>query len=204
MVTEEMIAENLYLIKETMRFKVFRMPYAEDDNLYSAGLLGLYKASETYDDSRGKTFTTYARTCIRNEIITEVRRIKKYNSLVVQSLHEDCSTTDDMETIIVQDIIPSITRGSDEILLTKELQELVTNVVETLREKDAIIAMHYFGLRGYTVKKQSEIVNLLGIPKGSVSRIIKKVLSVVQPIVKNYLDNTDLTQVNYLYSLKLS
>lgn len=204
MVTEDMIAENLFLIKETMRFNIFKMPYSEEANLYSAGLLGLYKASETYDASRGKTFTTYARTCIRNEIITEVRRIKKYNSFVVQSLNEDCSVKSDKEPVFIQDMLPSNTQNSEDILLTKELQSLLTNIVSTLREKDATIAMHYFGLQGYTIKKQSEIVEITGIPKGSVSRIIKKILSLVQPIVRNYLDNVDLTHLSYLYSLKLA
>ncbi len=53
-----------------------RLPVSvSDDELYSAGMVGLMTASRSYDPSRGAEFKTYAYHRIRGAILDELRRL---------------------------------------------------------------------------------------------------------------------------------
>lgn len=66
------------------------IPHSERDDLYQEGLLGLLRAVRTYDSSYS-AFGTYASVCIKNSIISAVRRYRKqsdnilYDDLLVDS-----------------------------------------------------------------------------------------------------------------------
>ena len=55
--------------------------YRHDEDIVQSGMLGLCKAAEKYDESRGK-FSTYAGRCIRNEINQEFLRRKPHQGVV--------------------------------------------------------------------------------------------------------------------------
>ncbi|MFQ5505646.1 MAG: sigma-70 family RNA polymerase sigma factor [Planctomycetota bacterium] len=49
-------------------------PGIEKEDLYSAGVLGLMHAAESYDPTKGAIFKTYAYTIVRGAILDELRR----------------------------------------------------------------------------------------------------------------------------------
>ncbi|MEG0912246.1 MAG: sigma-70 family RNA polymerase sigma factor [Oscillospiraceae bacterium] len=53
----------------------------EQDDLVQEGLVGLFKAFETYDDSKGTQFSTYAITCIDNNIKTAIKQANRKKHL---------------------------------------------------------------------------------------------------------------------------
>jgi RNA polymerase sporulation-specific sigma factor len=55
--------------------------YRYDEDIVQSGMLGLCKAADKYDASRGK-FSTYAGRCIRNEINREFIRRKPHQNLI--------------------------------------------------------------------------------------------------------------------------
>lgn len=200
----DLIRENIFLINETLNSRFKTVADSEKDCLYSAGLLGLYKASESFDHSRGKSFTTYARTCVRNEMYSEVRNIQRRNNGVIASLDIDVSTREDSDSIYWVENIQSNSPSTEDNIILKELRSILTGIISTFREKDKLIAMHYLGLMGYTMKKQVDIVQILGFNKVEVSRSVKKALSIIRPVVENYLNNKDTNGVQYLYSIQSS
>jgi RNA polymerase sporulation-specific sigma factor len=94
------------LIMNSQRFVMFiarrffrpgaAYPFGNLDDLFSIGLIGLTKAANTFDLSRGKIFLTYAGHCIENEIMMEkrraTRRLKALGS--VGSLDEEIEVED--------------------------------------------------------------------------------------------------------------
>lgn len=48
------------------------------EDLISAGMLGFWKAVHTYAFDKGACFVTYASTCISNEMLQELKRVRKY------------------------------------------------------------------------------------------------------------------------------
>ena len=51
---------------------------AENDDLISVGSIGLIKAINTYDESKGTGLATYTARCIENEILMLLRANKKH------------------------------------------------------------------------------------------------------------------------------
>lgn len=61
--------------------------FVSDEDIKQEALLGLWRACETFDVNNGVKFMAYASTCIRNQILMEIRRRKKAKP-VVASLEE--------------------------------------------------------------------------------------------------------------------
>ncbi len=60
--------------------------YMKDD-LFQEGLIGLFKAVKTYD-GKSAAFVTYATACIRNNILSGIRKLSGQNALSAQTSAE--------------------------------------------------------------------------------------------------------------------
>jgi RNA polymerase sigma factor (sigma-70 family) len=58
------------------------------DDLISVGSIGLLKAVRGFDDSRGIQFSTYATTCIRNEMMRELKKFKAVHYQLMLDVEE--------------------------------------------------------------------------------------------------------------------
>jgi len=73
---EKMIVEYLPLVKYVVdRLPFASLPQVSREDLISSGIIGLLKAVESFDPSRGIKFKTYAIPRIRGAIIDELRRL---------------------------------------------------------------------------------------------------------------------------------
>lgn len=70
-----------------------RFPSHHREDLEQEGRIGLFRACETYDRSKGVPFDAYAKACIRNRILTAYRRLKKDD--VTEKLNEEILTGED-------------------------------------------------------------------------------------------------------------
>jgi len=72
---DRLILEHLYFVRHILGKMLGGLPDSVDnDNLESAGILGLVEAAGQFDPSRGVAFTTYAYQRIRGAILDELRR----------------------------------------------------------------------------------------------------------------------------------
>jgi len=147
----------------------------EMDDLISIGTIGLIKAIDSFDNSKGIRLATYAAKCIDNEILMFFRNSKKTKGEVF--LQDPIGVDKEGNEICLIDILSS---DSDSVLETvenslqvKELYKKISDVLST-REKE-IIQMRY-GLLDGDIKTQREIAGILGISRSYVSRIEKKAL----------------------------
>ena len=147
----------------------------EMDDLISIGTIGLIKAIDSFDTSKGIRLATYAAKCIDNEILMFFRNSKKTKGEVF--LQDPIGVDKEGNEICLIDILSS---HSDSVLETvenslqvKELYKKISDVLST-REKE-IIQMRY-GLLDGDIKTQREIAGILGISRSYVSRIEKKAL----------------------------
>ncbi|MDQ0190618.1 sigma-70 family RNA polymerase sigma factor [Alicyclobacillus cycloheptanicus] len=70
-----LIEHNLRLVAHVA--KKFDSSGIDHDDLISIGSVGLIKAVETYQPTKGTKFATYAARCIQNEILMQLRAQKK-------------------------------------------------------------------------------------------------------------------------------
>ena len=69
----QLLDKYLGLVHHAAREVTARTPALEHGDLLSAGTLGLMRALETFDTSRGLAFSTYAMTRIRGSILDDLR-----------------------------------------------------------------------------------------------------------------------------------
>ena len=73
---EKLILHNMRLVAHVI--KKYGMPQPEQEELISIGTVGLVKAVDSFDCTKGARFATYASKCINNEILMNFRSQKKH------------------------------------------------------------------------------------------------------------------------------
>lgn len=97
--------------------KYFKIPYLIDD-ITQCGMMGLHIATQTFDKNKGFKFSTYAYVCIRNEIITFLK--KNLNKNTLYSLDE-CIIDESIEESTMESIelISHLNKKEREIAILK-------------------------------------------------------------------------------------
>ncbi|MFQ9514957.1 MAG: RNA polymerase sporulation sigma factor SigK [Eubacterium sp.] len=156
------------------------------DDLLSIGIIGLIKAVNTYNPTKGNRLVTYASKCIENELLMMLRGEKKKNREV--SLNEPIGTDKEGNTISLIDVMEN--NEIDALKQMENAEDIVrvreyVNQVLTPREKEIIIWR--YGLDGKEPLTQKKVGTTMGISRSYVSRIEKKALEKL----KKAFDNTN-------------
>lgn len=164
---------NLRLVAHIV--KKFDSTGEDADDLISIGAIGLIKAINTFNPSKGTRLATYAARCIENEILMHLRFMKKVRAEV--SLYDPIGVDKEGNEITLIDVLGTHPEVVSEIVENrfeqKRLQEKVCHL--TRREKKVLELR--FGLRDGDRKTQREIARSLGISRSYVSRIEKRAIS---------------------------
>lgn len=168
----KLIEHNLRLVAHVIK-KYYALSSDQDD-LISMGTIGLIKAIDTFEHTKGTRLATYAARCIENEILMHFRSLKKSSSVV--SLADPIDVDSEGNPLTLIDLIYSDNTIVEDIDLnekTKRLYKLIEEM-EDSREKEIIISR--YGLYDNEELTQKEIAKKLGISRSYVSRIEKKVI----------------------------
>lgn len=147
----------------------------ELDDLISIGTIGLIKAINSYDETKGSRIGTYAARCIDNELLMMLRGKKKLSKEV--SIYEPIGVDREGNEINLLDVIESEQADVVERMEISRQLKLLNELFEILlndREKE--ILMMRYGLFGREEVTQREIGKKMGISRSYVSRIEKKAL----------------------------
>lgn len=136
--------------------------YKED--IISEGMLGLCKAADTFDESRGVRFSTYAAMCIRNAMLMFIRKTSKHYPHEV-SLNMVIGRDAEDSVLTLADIIEDESQSEDEIITRIMLEDFEGK--QTPIDKKIINELK----KG---KRQIEIGRELGMSQAQVSRRIRK------------------------------
>ncbi len=165
-----LIEHNLRLVAH-----IIKKHYAharDQEDLISIGTVGLIKAVDTFDVTKGSRLATYASRCIENEIRMHFRAAKKTERDV--SLSEPIDTDSEGHPLTLMDVLAVEDTLPEEVELRQNLQVLggyVTGLEERERE---IICLRY-GL-GCEPLAQWQVAEKLGISRSYVSRLETRAL----------------------------
>ena len=127
------------------------------EDIKQVALLGLWKGILTFDNKRN--FSTYACTCIINEINYYLRKKRKNNKNI------------SIETKIGEKIkLSDILRDKKDEFYLSEMKIEIRNNMKNLTKKEQIVLIGI--LNG---KTQKEIGKELGLTQASISRIFKRI-----------------------------
>lgn len=147
----------------------------DPEDLVSIGTIGLLKAVDTYDGTKGYKLVTYAARCIDNELLMYFRGRRKQAKDV--SLFEPIGSDKEGNQISLYDIleqepmdIAAMMDQQNDLLRLRDILPQVLNA----REQEIICKRYGIGRRSAATQK--EIAGQLGISRSYVSRIEKRAL----------------------------
>ena len=157
---------------------------AEDtDDLISVGSIGLIKAINTFDPSKGTQLATYTARCIENEILMLLRSNKKYKNNV--SIYDSVGVDKDGNELTILDLIAEKEDGVLAKVENKLIKDKFIEVMEKcLSQREYKILSLRYGLKGGRPLTQGETAKLLKISRSYVSRIEKKSIEKIKEMVK--------------------
>jgi RNA polymerase sporulation-specific sigma factor len=168
-----LIERNLRLVAHIV--KKYSFPNKDVDELISIGTVGLIKAIDSFDSSKGTRLATYASRCIENEILMLFRNNKKQKNEIY--LQDPIGVDKEGNEFCLLDILSS----EKDCVLEKvesnlQIRALYKKLVESLTKRESSILIMRYGLIDGKCKTQREIAVNLGISRSYVSRIEKKAL----------------------------
>ena len=168
-----LIERNLRLVAHIV--KKYQIPNKDIDELISIGTVGLIKAIDSFDASKGTRLATYASRCIENEILMLFRSNKKQKGETF--LHDPIGVDKEGNEISLIDVLSS---DKDSVVEKVEsniqIRALYAKINTALSEREGEKIRMRYGLVDGKCKTQREIASLLGISRSYVSRIEKKAL----------------------------
>lgn len=181
---EKLAENNINLAYHVANKFINTSPFLNSDDITSAALLGLVKASNNWEEKRVK-FSTYAYIIILNEVLMEVRKHKNIVKHTV-SLDSTVDGTINSDSFIFLDVLEdTININPEDIICGKtffSINEIINKWKVSNPQKEIIIE--------YFIKntKQKDIAKEHNITYSYVNRVINKFINFSRPIVKTYLN----------------
>lgn len=178
---ETLILHNLRLVAHVIKKYVFSE--AEQDEYISIGIIGLIKAIDSFDNSKGIRLATYASRCIDNEILMVLRAGKKLSREVY--LSDSVGKDKEGNDINLIDVLvsPDNEPGYD-LILSEDVSRLRTLLSEKLDQRERQIIFLRYGFIDNKVYTQREIAKKYGISRSYVSRLEKKAIDKLKNSMK--------------------
>lgn len=160
---EQMLLSNQGIVFSVM--KNLSIPLTDED-MFQTGIIGLLKAINTFDTSKGYQFSTYAFPIVRNELLMAFRKSKR--SVVAAFSLDDNADIGNGESVPYAEMIAD-GKDYEENVVNSMLAQQIFERLES-REK------HIFTMFFVESRTQSEISKALGISQSYVSRIISSMV----------------------------
>ncbi|MBU5487796.1 RNA polymerase sporulation sigma factor SigK [Clostridium sp. MSJ-8] len=178
-----LIERNLRLVAHIV--KKYSFSCKDVDELISIGTVGLIKAIDSFDYSKGTRLATYASRCIENEILMLFRNNKKQKSEVY--LQDPIGIDREGNEICLIDILSSDKDSvMEKVENNIEIKSLYNKMKEILSRREYNIIIMRYGLDNGRCMTQREIAGILNISRSYVSRIEKKALKKLQKAMHYY------------------
>lgn len=171
---ELLIRHNLRLVAHVIKKYNFNERDVED--YISIGIVGLIKAIDSYDLSKGSRLATYASRCIENEILMTMRSSRKQNREVY--LEDSIGNDKEGNEIHLLDILENENNDYlSTMILSEDVVHLRSIMGKVLSSRELEILALRYGFtpdnREYT---QREVAQRFQISRSYVSRIEKKAI----------------------------
>ena len=176
----KLVNHNMRLVAHII--KKYYSNYSDQEDIISIGTIGLIKAINTFDYTKGTRLATYASRCIENEIFMHFR-VKKKSSVEV-SMDEPIDIDSEGNPLTFTDIIYDEKSVFDDVDLKMKTEKLYQYIKEIKDERKKKILIMRYGLYDTKPYTQREIAKELGISRSYVSRIETKAIEELRELFK--------------------
>lgn len=153
----------------------------DSDDLIQEGMIGLYNAIKTYDESKTASFMTYAGVCINNKILSAISADKRQKNVPLNEYVSIYSMVKDDtgEETALGNVLPSDNNQNPEtIIIDKERKDMIENNLSvnlSSLEKD-VLSYYIEGL------SYAEIGKIVGKSEKSIDNAIQRIRLKVKKI----------------------
>lgn len=172
----ELIEHNLRLVAHIV--KKYYSNTNDQDDLISIGTIGLIKAVNTFDHSKGIRLSSYAARCIENEVLMYFRAAKKSAQDV--SMNEPIDTDKDGNALTLMDVMATEDNIVENLDWKVKSEQLKRYIAQVLTPRERVIIELRYGLNNDHPLTQREVAARLKISRSYVSRIEKKALQLLR------------------------
>ena len=150
-----LVNHNMRLVAHII--KKYYSNYSDQEDIISIGTIGLIKAINTFDYTKGTRLATYASRCIENEILMYIRKISNKKTEV--SLDEPINMDYDGNELLLSDLL-----GTDSEFVNKDIERaedirLIRLALSSLEERERIIIELRFGINTSGVEKTQKKID---------------------------------------------
>jgi len=173
---EILINHNMRLVISQIK-KRFNYLYYEKEDLMSIGMLGLIKSIDSYDLNKGVKFSTYGVACINYEILTYLRKTKKYKKVYSLDMNY---YEEELEMFTLESILKDYNSDVEVNYEDKESCLEIVRCIELLKEKEREIIKLYFGFESDKKYTQVELAKMFNVSQACISRTITRSLDKIK------------------------
>lgn len=161
------VLDNMGLVYHVMSKKL-DIPPCDFEDVSQIGILGLMKATLSFDENKGTKFSTFASMCIRNEILMFYRKENKKRSFVIsldeEIFHVSENTESDVNTLAAR--LSDNTDFVQELVNREEFESRINLLLNVLPARELVLILLRLG-----EYPQKEISKCLRLSQSYVSRL---------------------------------
>ncbi len=163
---DKLVTENMgYVVTLARQYK---SDILSTDDLVSEGSIGLVKAAERFDPSRGKPFVTFAAPYIRRSIETAIQRLNTTPD--VRSTDESLPVGSRNNYTLLNVLEDKNAAKADDIVEETTLTADLIREMGVLSEREQRVLNLYYG-NGYERQTMAEIGEVLGLKRERVRQV---------------------------------
>ncbi len=124
----------------------FYMVGAEKEDVIQEGLIGLYKATKSFDIQKQNSFKTFANLCIERQLITALKTSNRQKNIPLNSAFSlNSAAYDDDDDVAVMEVLDTKTAEDPlDTITKKEYYNLIENKIdESLSDFERQVLHHY-------------------------------------------------------------
>ena len=136
--------------------------------MISIGTIGLIKAVNTFDHTKGIRLSSYAARCIENEVLMYFRAAKKSAQDI--SMNEPIDTDKDGNALTLMDVMSTEDNIVDNLDCKVKSEQLKRYIAQVLTPRERLIIELRYGLNNDHPLTQREVAARLKISRSYVSQ----------------------------------
>lgn len=164
---------NKYNDLVNMKASKFFMVGAERDDMVQEGLIGLYKATKSFNAQKQNSFKTFANLCIERQLITALKTSNRQKNIPLNSAFSlNTAAYEENDDVSVMDILETKTIEDPAEMITKQeyYSSIENKINESLSDFERQV-LHYYK-QG---KSYAAIAEKLGTKVKSVDTAIQRI-----------------------------
>ncbi len=166
---------NKYNNVVNMKASKFFAVGVEKDDIIQEGLIGLYKATKSYDVEKQNSFKSFANMCIERQLITAVKSANRQKNIPLNSAFSlNTPAYNDSETDTLEVLAVNMVEDPLDTIANKEyFFQIETKIDENLSDFERKVLVHYKQGKSY-VDIAKEVNSKVKSVDTAIQRIRKK------------------------------